>query len=198
MGMYIVQSFGRRETLLLAYQTLGIVYGDLGTSPLYVFSSIGLENPQEKDILGCLSLIFWTLTMIAMVKYVMIVLRANDHGEGNGFYFKYFPLHLGLLRLKNAWIAGIFLLLKKTRCLILPPWILRVGCTLHMHISTDQFKPEFVKHLEVVKFEVAYTAIGDTNAILNFTMVMKFSLLIAICLNSRYATSCFTTFERCI
>lgn len=77
--------FGRRETLLLAYQTLGIVYGDIGTSPLYVFSSIGLENPQEKEILGCLSLIFWTLTMIALVKYVMIVLRADDHGEGGTF-----------------------------------------------------------------------------------------------------------------
>lgn len=77
--------FGRRETLLLAYQTLGVVYGDIGTSPLYVFSSIGLENPQEKDILGCLSLIIWTLTMIAMVKYVMIVLRADDHGEGGTF-----------------------------------------------------------------------------------------------------------------
>jgi KUP system potassium uptake protein len=109
MRMYIVQIFGRRETLLLAYQTLGIVYGDIGTSPLYVFSSIGLENPQEKEILGCLSLIFWTLTMIALVKYVMIVLRADDHGEGNGFYFKCVPLHLQLLRLQMLGFKGFSL-----------------------------------------------------------------------------------------
>lgn len=70
------------QTLLLSYQALGVVYGDIGTSPLYVFSSITLSNPEEKDILGILSLIFWTLTMIGLIKYVMIVLHADDHGEG--------------------------------------------------------------------------------------------------------------------
>jgi len=77
--------FGKRETLFLAYQTIGVVYGDLGTSPLYVFSSVGVENPKEREVLGILSLIFWTLTMIALVKYVIIVLRADDHGEGGTF-----------------------------------------------------------------------------------------------------------------
>ncbi|KAI8009221.1 Potassium transporter 26 [Camellia lanceoleosa] len=70
------------QTLLLAYQSLGIVYGDLGTSPLYVFSSIRLSNPGEEDLLGIFSLIFWTITWIALIKYVFIVLRADDHGEG--------------------------------------------------------------------------------------------------------------------
>ncbi|XP_042491356.1 potassium transporter 26-like [Macadamia integrifolia] len=74
-----------KETALLAYQSLGVVYGDIGTSPLYVFSSITLENPGEKDILGILSLIFWTLTLVALVKYVLIVLRADDYGEGGTF-----------------------------------------------------------------------------------------------------------------
>ncbi|KAA8533653.1 hypothetical protein F0562_030913 [Nyssa sinensis] len=74
-----------RQTLLLAYQSLGIVYGDLGTSPLYVFSSIRLSSPGEDDLLGILSLIFWTLTSVAFIKYVFIVLRANDDGEGGTF-----------------------------------------------------------------------------------------------------------------
>ncbi|XP_031484891.1 potassium transporter 26-like [Nymphaea colorata] len=79
------QDYSVLQTLLFAYQSLGVVYGDLGTSPLYVFSSINLSNPEEKDILGILSLIFWTLTLIALVKYVFIVLQADDHGEGGTF-----------------------------------------------------------------------------------------------------------------
>ncbi|KAG0501705.1 hypothetical protein HPP92_001777 [Vanilla planifolia] len=73
------------QTLLLGYQSLGVVYGDIGTSPLYVFSSITLSQPEEKDILGILSLIFWTLTTMGLIKYVFIVLRADDHGEGGTF-----------------------------------------------------------------------------------------------------------------
>ncbi|KAF5189589.1 Low affinity potassium transport system protein kup [Thalictrum thalictroides] len=73
-------------TLALAYQSLGVVYGDLGTSPLYVFPSVSLSNPaREDDILGILSLIFWTLTSIALFKYIIIVLHADDHGEGGTF-----------------------------------------------------------------------------------------------------------------
>eukprot|EP00262_Sarcandra_glabra_P011097 TRINITY_DN26803_c0_g1_i1.p1 TRINITY_DN26803_c0_g1~~TRINITY_DN26803_c0_g1_i1.p1 ORF type:complete len:131 (+),score=6.80 TRINITY_DN26803_c0_g1_i1:19-411(+) len=67
------------QSLILAYQSLGVVYGDIGTSPLYVFSSITLSEPGEKDILGIMSLIFWTLTLIGLIKYVFIVLRADDH-----------------------------------------------------------------------------------------------------------------------
>ncbi|CAK9229817.1 unnamed protein product [Sphagnum jensenii] len=70
---------------VLAYQTLGVVYGDLGTSPLYVYPTIQIDSPQEEDFLGILSLIFWTLTMIGLVKYVFIVLQANDHGDGGTF-----------------------------------------------------------------------------------------------------------------
>lgn len=70
---------------MLAYQSLGIVYGDLGTSPLYVFSSLVLPDADETDFLGVLSLIFWTLTVMSLVKYVLIVLRADDHGEGGTF-----------------------------------------------------------------------------------------------------------------
>jgi K+ transporter len=81
-------------TLFLAYQTLGIVFGGLGTSPLYVWPSINLSNPKEEDFLGVMSLIFWTFTLIALVKYVFIVIQADDHGEG--LYNLY---HVGLLEM---------------------------------------------------------------------------------------------------
>ncbi|XP_020190465.1 potassium transporter 6-like [Aegilops tauschii subsp. strangulata] len=79
------QVFTVSQTLLLSFQSLGIVYGDLGTSPLYVFPSVVLPGAGERDFLGILSLILWTLTLMSLVKYVLIVLRADDHGEGGTF-----------------------------------------------------------------------------------------------------------------
>jgi len=72
--------------LHLAFQSLGIVYGDLGASPLYVFRSTfpqGITNKQ--DVIGALSLIIYTVTFIPLIKYMFIVLKANDNGEGGTF-----------------------------------------------------------------------------------------------------------------
>lgn len=72
--------------LILAYQSLGVVYGDLSISPLYVFKSTFAEDIQHSDtneeIYGALSFVFWTLTLVPLFKYVFIVLRADDNGEG--------------------------------------------------------------------------------------------------------------------
>ncbi|MFM2224972.1 MAG: hypothetical protein RJA07_1174 [Bacteroidota bacterium] len=66
--------------------TLGIIYGDIGTSPLYVLKSIVGDKPiTEQLILGALSCVFWTLTMLTTVKYVIITLRADNKGEGGIF-----------------------------------------------------------------------------------------------------------------
>ncbi|CAI8585338.1 unnamed protein product [Vicia faba] len=78
-----------RTVLTLAYQSLGVVYGDLSISPLYVFRStfgegIGHSNTNE-EIFGVLSLVFWSVTLVPLVKYVFIVLRADDNGEGGTF-----------------------------------------------------------------------------------------------------------------
>lgn len=74
------------RNLLLAYQSLGVVYGDLSTSPLYVYKSIfvgGLHDYQTPEtIFGAFSLIFWAVTLIPLLKYVFIVLSADDNGEG--------------------------------------------------------------------------------------------------------------------
>lgn len=72
--------------MVLAYQSLGVVYGDLGISPLYVYKSTFAEDIQHSDtneeIFGALSFVFWTLTLVPLFKYVFIVLRADDNGEG--------------------------------------------------------------------------------------------------------------------
>ena len=64
---------------------LGVVYGDIGTSPLYALKEVfhGGHVPATHDnILGVLSLIFWTMTIIVSLKYVLLVLRADNNGEG--------------------------------------------------------------------------------------------------------------------
>nr|GME13315.1 potassium transporter 26-like [Ipomoea batatas] len=81
----ISYSYPPMETLLLAYQSLGVVYGDLGTSPVNVFSATQLTNLSEEDLLGTLSLIFWALTILVLIKYTFIVIHADDHGEGGTF-----------------------------------------------------------------------------------------------------------------
>uniref|UniRef100_A0A0D9W4G7 Potassium transporter n=1 Tax=Leersia perrieri TaxID=77586 RepID=A0A0D9W4G7_9ORYZ len=73
-------------TLQLAFQSVGIIYGDIGTSPLYVYSSTFPDGIGHKDdLIGVLSLIIYTLIIIPMLKYVFIVLYANDNGDGGTF-----------------------------------------------------------------------------------------------------------------
>lgn len=72
--------------LSLAFQSIGVIYGDIGTSPLYVFASTFTEGVKNNDdILGVLSLIYYTITLLPLIKYVFIVLRANDNGKGGTF-----------------------------------------------------------------------------------------------------------------
>ncbi|KAK8582850.1 hypothetical protein V6N13_069618 [Hibiscus sabdariffa] len=78
-----------RTVLTLAYQSLGVVYGDLSTSPLYVYKNTFEEDIRHsetnEEIFGVLSFVFWTLTLVPLLKYVFIVLRADDNGEGGTF-----------------------------------------------------------------------------------------------------------------
>lgn len=75
------------QTLGLAFQTLGVVYGDMGTSPLYVFTDVftKVQIESDVDVLGALSLIIYTIALVPLAKYVFIVLKANDNGEGGTF-----------------------------------------------------------------------------------------------------------------
>jgi len=76
MGMFLV--------------ALGIVYGDIGTSPMYVMKSIvegngGISHVDPEFIVGSLSLVIWTITLLTTIKHVLIALRADNHGEGGIF-----------------------------------------------------------------------------------------------------------------
>ncbi|KAG5360974.1 High affinity potassium transporter [Yarrowia sp. B02] len=70
-------------TIYLAFQSLGAVYGDIGTSPLYTLNSIFTSTPNEEDVMGACSCIFWGLTLVVLVKYCLIVfIFGPNNGEG--------------------------------------------------------------------------------------------------------------------
>ncbi len=71
----------------LAVGALGVVFGDIGTSPLYALQTVfsidhGAVHPTSRDVYGVISLVFWSITLIVSVKYVVFVLRADNDGEG--------------------------------------------------------------------------------------------------------------------
>ncbi len=78
---------------------LGIIYGDIGTSPLYVFNSIVTDRMVTPDlILGALSCIIWTITLQTTLKYVLLVLKADNRGEGGTFAL------YALVRRRRKWL----------------------------------------------------------------------------------------------
>lgn len=94
---------GKKNLALMGLITIGIVYGDIGTSPLYVMTALindagGLNKLSEDYIIGCLSLVFWTLMLMTTIKYVLVALRADNHGEG-GIFALY-----DLVRKRRKWL----------------------------------------------------------------------------------------------
>ena len=73
-----------------------------GTSPLYVFPNIFASEPSKDDVLGAMSLIFWFLSIVVLIKYVAIVLHANDNGEGKSHACKPPASHA-----HPSWFAGL-------------------------------------------------------------------------------------------
>jgi KUP system potassium uptake protein len=76
----------RQDLVKISLGALGVVYGDIGTSPLYALKEcLSGEHgvaPTEANVLGLLSLVFWSLTLVIVVKYLSFIMRADNHGEG--------------------------------------------------------------------------------------------------------------------
>lgn len=84
----------------LSFQSTGVIYGDIGTSPLYVYSSTFSSQPSWDDLVGALSIIIWSLALIVTIKYTFIVLSADDDGQGGTYGHQNFPcrgFHFSLL-----------------------------------------------------------------------------------------------------
>ena len=87
-----------KNTLALSLGALGVVYGDIGTSPIYAFreclSGSGKGGPDPADVLGVVSLIVWSLILVISLKYLVFVMRADNRGEGG---------IIALVALLNPW-----------------------------------------------------------------------------------------------
>ncbi|MEP6881942.1 MAG: KUP/HAK/KT family potassium transporter, partial [Dokdonella sp.] len=80
------ESASRKRLAVLCFLVVGVVYGDIGTSPLYAFreafNNVHGVLPLRENVLGVLSLIFWSLIIVVSVKYATFILRADNKGEG--------------------------------------------------------------------------------------------------------------------
>ena len=95
--------------------TIGIVYGDIGTSPLYVMKSIlegngGITAVDDAFIIGSLSLVIWTITLLTTIKYVLIAMKADNHGEGGIFSLYSLVKNCGKWLIFPAMLGGAALL----------------------------------------------------------------------------------------
>ncbi|OGT39922.1 MAG: potassium transporter Kup [Gammaproteobacteria bacterium RIFCSPHIGHO2_12_FULL_36_30] len=102
-----MQNVIQKQTLIaLSVAALGIIYGDIGTSPLYAMSvTLGDLPINSVDVFGVLSLIFWALILIVSIKYLCIVLRADNKGEGGILAL------LALLKKKRGYSLNLFFIL---------------------------------------------------------------------------------------
>src|SRR4051795_4842057 len=80
-------SHGGPGQLALMLGALGVVFGDIGTSPLYALQAVfsidhGAVRATESDVYGVVSLVFWSITLIVSIKYVTFIMRASNDGEG--------------------------------------------------------------------------------------------------------------------
>lgn len=90
-----VQKKTWKQAILVSFQIVGIVYGQLSTAPLYVFGTMQVEDLESEEVVYELfSFIFWTLTTICLIKYALIVLQADDKGEG-----MYVSIYLSIISL---------------------------------------------------------------------------------------------------
>ncbi|MCO5069795.1 MAG: potassium transporter Kup [Rhizobiaceae bacterium] len=141
---------------------LGVVYGDIGTSPIYAFrealmASAGGQVASREDILGVLSLIIWALTIIVTIKYIIFVLRADNHGEGG--ILSLMALARGAMKGRPAFILFIGILGASLFYgdAVITPAISVLSAVEGMKVVTPAFEP-YVVPLTLVILAILFAA----------------------------------------
>ncbi|WP_027169038.1 potassium transporter Kup [Mesorhizobium sp. WSM3224] len=139
----------QHSTKVLMLGALGVVYGDIGTSPIYAFrealhASSGGDVANRADILGVLSLIIWSLTITVTVKYIMFVLRADNRGEGG--VLSLMALARGSFSTRSAIILGIGIIGASLFFgdAVITPAISVLSAVEGMNVVTPAFQPYVV------------------------------------------------------
>src|SRR5918997_151660 len=140
-----------RYLAILSLTALGIVYGDIGTSPLYAmrecFHGPHAIRATPDNIFGVLSLIFWALIIIISVKYCVFVLRADNHGEGGILALTALATPIKIVSKSERWVLvvlGIFGAALLYGDGIITPAISVLGAIEGLNVATPLFAPYVV------------------------------------------------------
>ena len=176
----------------LALGALGVVYGDIGTSPLYALRSCfrgptGVEASHE-NVLGVLSLIFWALILIVSVKYIAFVLRADNRGEGGilALMALAFPERERANATRAVWlftILGIFGAALLYGDGLITPAITVLGAVEGLEVATPFFKPYTVTLAVLVLvalFSVQRVGTGSVGRVFGWVMLVWFAAIAAL------------------
>ncbi len=177
---------------VLALGALGVVYGDIGTSPLYALRSCfrgptGVEASHE-NVLGVLSLIFWALILIVSVKYIAFVLRADNRGEGGilALMALAFPERERANATRAVWlftILGIFGAALLYGDGLITPAITVLGAVEGLEVATPLFKPYTVALAVLVLvglFSVQRVGTGSVGRVFGWVMLVWFAVIAAL------------------
>ena len=176
---------GRLATLTLS--ALGVVYGDIGTSPLYALKEVfgGAHHPvpiNEANVLGILSLVFWALMIIVSIKYIVFIMRANNKGEGGIMALMALvlrgekdPARARVLMLMGLFGAALFY-----GDGLITPAISVLSAVEGLEVATPAFKPYIIPVtliVLVVLFAVQKRGTGSVGALFGPVMIAWFVTL---------------------
>ncbi len=179
----------RRYILTLALGALGVVYGDIGTSPLYAFRECFAEHhghriaPQADNILGVLSLICWSLVIVISIKYLVFVMRADNRGEGGILAL------MSLVRPKASKRRGLLIALGLFGSALLygdgmiTPAITVLGAVEGLEVATPMFSHlvvPFTVVILVALFAVQKFGTARIGALFGPVMCLWFAILAAL------------------
>ena len=135
----------------MSLAAMGVVYGDIGTSPLYtmkeVFSGAHAVNVTPENLLGILSLIFWALTITVTLKYVMFIMRADNRGEGGIMALTALALRTSGATPRGLWwisVLGIFGAALFYGDAVITPAMTVLSAIEGLEVATPLFKPYVV------------------------------------------------------
>ncbi len=175
----------KEKTHILVIGALGVVFGDIGTSPLYTvrvcFTGQNAIPPSSPNVLGFVSLIFWALTLVVSIKYALFILRADDEGQG-GVFAMLASLHkkMGANLGRGLVLAGLFGSALLYGDGLITPVISVLSALEGLEVATTQAKPLVLPLTCVVLFLLFWAQSHGTGRIGKFfgpIMILWFAVI---------------------
>jgi KUP system potassium uptake protein len=186
------RSRARLATLTLS--ALGVVYGDIGTSPLYALKEVfgGSHHPvpiSEANVLGILSLVFWSLMIVVSIKYVVFILRANNKGEGGIMALMALVLRneKDPSRARALMLLGLFGAALFYGDGLITPAISVLSAVEGLEVATPALKPYVIPMTLVVLFALFFVqkrGTGSVGALFGPVMIVWFASLATLGIQS--------------